>query len=428
MDEQRWVKTSVAHLTGALQGASSLAEFGERFVSGLVPEIGGGVAGFYLLDEKTGRLHQIASYGLSEAATSSNSFNPGEGLVGQCARERQPVTLTSLPPDYLRIASGLGGAAPVQATAFPLSSSNAFLGVLEIASFRSFAAREKAFLEELLPVVALSLEVLQRNLRTQELLGESQEQARQLEAQKEELLTQQQELESQREELKTSEERTRLILDSTAEGIFGVDTEGRISFVNAAACQLLGFSVVEMIDQQSHRLLHHHRSDGSDYPLEQCPMFAAYTHGKTSRIDNEFLWCKDGKGLPVEYGATPIRKGGKLVGAVVSFSDITERRRAEQRLRETERFFRSVLETGARLLDGGGRSRASSAGRMPNARKLFGYTRDELVGQPVEILVPHVSCGPIPRCVSPSIAHPASAGWEPVASSSACARMAPSFP
>jgi len=387
MDEQRWVKTSVAHLTGALQGASSLAEFGERFVSGLVPEMGGGVAGFYLLDEKTGRLHQIASYGLSEAATSSNSFNPGEGLVGQCARERQPVTLTSLPPDYLRIASGLGGAAPVQTTAFPLSSSNAFLGVLEIASFRSFAAREKAFLEELLPVAALSLEVLQRNLRTQELLGESQEQARQLEAQKEELLTQQQELESQREELKTSEERTRLILDSTAEGIFGVDTEGRISFVNAAACQLLGFSVVEMIDQQSHRLLHHHRSDGSDYPLEQCPMFAAYTHGQTSRVENEFLWCKDGKGLPVQYGATPIRKGGKLVGAVISFSDITERRRAEERLQETERFFRSVLELAPDCLmvvD------AEGAIRLVNAQgeKLFGYMREELVGQPIEILVP----------------------------------------
>ena len=387
MDEQRWVKTSVAHLSGALQGASSLAEFGERFVSGLVPEMGGGVAGFYLLDEKTGRLHQIASYGLSEAATSSNSFNPGEGLVGQCAHERQPVTLTSLPPDYLRIASGLGGAAPVQATAFPLSSSNAFLGVLEIASFRSFAAREKAFLEELLPVAALSLEVLQRNLRTQELLGESQEQARQLEAQKEELLTQQQELESQREELKTSEERTRLILDSTAEGIFGVDTEGRISFVNAAACELLGFSVVEMIDQQSHRLLHHHRSDGSDYPLEQCPMFAAYTHGKTSRIDNEFLWCKDGKGLPVEYGATPIRKGGKLVGAVVSFSDITERRRAEERLRGTERFFRGVLELapdGLMVVDEAGVIRLANA----QCEKLFGYTRNELIGQTVEMLVP----------------------------------------
>src|SRR5262249_49771396 len=155
-------------------------------------------------------------YGLTEAAASAASFNLGEGLVGQCARERQPATLTSLPPDYLRIASGLGGAAPVQATAWPLLSKDLLLGVLEVATFHEFSPREKALLDELIPLVAMSLEVLQRNLRTQELLGETQEQARQLEeqteelmAQKEELLTQQQELAAQREELKISEERTR---------------------------------------------------------------------------------------------------------------------------------------------------------------------------------------------------------------------------
>ena len=394
MDEQRWVKSSAGQLTGELQGAASLAEFGQRLLSGLVPLLGGGVAGFYLFDENAGRLQRIASYGLTEAAESKGLFNLGEGLVGQCARERQPVMLTSLPPDYLRIASGLGGAVPVQAMAFPLLSSNTLVGVLEIASFHFFSARERVLLDELLPVVAMSLEVLQRNLRTQELLEETQEQARQLEeqteelvAQKEELLTQQQELATQRQELTVSEERTRLILDSTAEGIFGVDTEGRIGFVNAAACHLLGFVAEEMIGQQSHNLIHHHRPDGSDYPVEECPMFAAYKRGETSRIDNEFLWRKDGTGLPVEYGSTPIQKDGALVGAVISFSDITERKRAEQRLQETERFFRSVLELAPDCLmvvD------AEGAIRLVNAQgeKLFGYTREELVGQPIEMLVP----------------------------------------
>ena len=89
MDEQRWVKASAGQLTGALQGAASLAEFGERFLSGLVPVLGGGVAGFYLFDEKAGRLQRISVYGLTEAAASKDSLNWGEGLVGQCARERQ---------------------------------------------------------------------------------------------------------------------------------------------------------------------------------------------------------------------------------------------------------------------------------------------------------------------------------------------------
>ena len=97
----------------------------------------------------------------------------------------------------------------------------------------------------------------------------------------------QKELTAQREQLKVSEERTRLILESSAEGIFGRDTEGSIGFVNPAACRMLGFTAEELIGQPSHALIHHHRPDGSDYPKEECPMFAAYKHGKASRIDDE---------------------------------------------------------------------------------------------------------------------------------------------
>jgi len=112
----------------------------------------------------------------------------GAGLVGQCAQERRTLTLTNLPADYLRISSGLGQAAPVQATAMPAISADTLLGVLEVASFRPLTAREQALLDELLPVVAMSLEVLQRNLRTGELLEQTREQARQLETQAAELV------------------------------------------------------------------------------------------------------------------------------------------------------------------------------------------------------------------------------------------------
>ena len=112
----------------------------------------------------------------------------GAGLVGQCAQERRTLALANLPPDYLRISSGLGQAAPVQATAMPAMSTDTLLGVLEVASFRPLTAREQALLDELLPVVAMSLEVLQRNLRTEELLGQTREQARQLETQAAELV------------------------------------------------------------------------------------------------------------------------------------------------------------------------------------------------------------------------------------------------
>ncbi len=133
--------------------------------------------------------------------------------------------------------------------------------------------------------------------------------------------------------LRAAEERTRLILDSTAEGIFGVDTEGRITFVNPSCCQMLGFTADELIGQPSHAIIHHHRPDGAEYPKEQCPMYAAYVSGVESRVDNEFLWRKDGSGFPVEYGASPVRKDDKVIGAVISFTDITLRKQAEEELR-----------------------------------------------------------------------------------------------
>ena len=144
MEDQRWVKSNVATLTGGLQGAATLAEFGERLLSGLVPALGGGVAAFYALEPGETRLRRIAHYGLAESAQAQEWIGLGEGLVGQCAREGKPVHLAGLPPDYLRISSGLGGAAPAQAGAWPLASRDALLAVIEVASFRALGARERA--------------------------------------------------------------------------------------------------------------------------------------------------------------------------------------------------------------------------------------------------------------------------------------------
>jgi signal transduction histidine kinase/CheY-like chemotaxis protein len=188
MDEQRWVKANVSRVTGKLQGATSLAGFGQRLLSDLVPMLGGGVAGFYVLDEGASELRRVATYGMADVSDLPTVIRLGEGLVGQCGHERRTLALANLPPGYLRIASGLGQAAPVQATAIPSMSGDALLGVLEVASFRPLSARETALLDELLPVVGMSLEVLQRNLRTEELLGQTQEQARQLETQAAELV------------------------------------------------------------------------------------------------------------------------------------------------------------------------------------------------------------------------------------------------
>ena len=187
MDQQRWVKASVSEITGELQGAHSLAEFGGRLLSSLVPMVGGGVAAFYLFDESRGELHRVSAYGLVETAGSPSSFRIGEGLIGECARGLKVATLTDLPPNYLQIASAVGHAPPAHATALPVLSKDALLGVLEVASLRPFTAKEQALFAEVLPVAGMSLEILQRNLHTQELLGQTQAQADQLATQAEEL-------------------------------------------------------------------------------------------------------------------------------------------------------------------------------------------------------------------------------------------------
>jgi PAS domain S-box-containing protein len=365
--EQRWVKANVAKLSAALQRAGSYPEFGNALLSGLTPALGGGAAGFYLIDKGSGRLRRIATYGLADDHGGEEKWlQPTEGLLGEAIRSRLPARLTGLPAGYLRISSGLGGAAPNCAVAHPLAVQAEVLGAIEFASFRVLTATEEALLSEVLPIAAMSLQVLTRNIATEELLGRTQEQARELEA---------------------SEERSRLILGSTADGIFGTDTQGCITFINPAACQMLGFTPDELLGQPSHATFHYRRPNGTDYPREECPMFAAYTHGTSSRVDNEFLWRKDGTGFPVEYGARPVSKDGVLIGSVVSFTDVTKRRRAEQKLRETEQFFRSVLESapdGLMVVDHKGVIQLANA----QTEKLFGYTRDELVGERVEMLVP----------------------------------------
>jgi two-component system, sensor histidine kinase and response regulator len=167
MDEQRWVKSNAATVTGAVQGAASIAEFGERLLSSLVPILGGGVGAFHLFEPASSELRRLAVYGLVAPAQGPTTLRPGEGLVGQCAVECRPVTLTSLPSGYLRIASSVGEAAPAQATAWPLMSKDVVLGVFEIASFRALNPREQALLDELLPLLGMSLEILQRSEQLQ---------------------------------------------------------------------------------------------------------------------------------------------------------------------------------------------------------------------------------------------------------------------
>ena len=113
------------------------------------------------------------------------------------------------------------------------------------------------------------------------------------------------------------------ILDSIQEGIYGLDREGNTTFVNNAASQLLGWQADELIGRCQHERIHHTKPNGSPYPREDCPIYAAFRDGKVHRITNEVFWRKDGTCLPVEYTSSPLcSDDGELEGAVVVFREL----------------------------------------------------------------------------------------------------------
>ena len=125
-----------------------------------------------------------------------------------------------------------------------------------------------------------------------------------------------------------------LILDAAGEGVYGLDRDGRVTFSNAAATEILGWKLKDVIGQRSHDVHHHSYSDGSNYPRDACPIYAALKDGEVHTVDCEVFWHANGTAVQVEYTSTPILVDGKPDGAVVIFKDISERRRMEQQREE----------------------------------------------------------------------------------------------
>jgi formate hydrogenlyase transcriptional activator len=134
------------------------------------------------------------------------------------------------------------------------------------------------------------------------------------------------------QELREALNLNKLILESAGEGIYGLDAEGRTTFVNQAAEKMTGFSAKEMMGNCQHKLVHHSKLDGQDYPHKECPIYAALHDGKVHKVSNEVFWRKDGTPFPVEYVSTPIRENLKLLGAVVVFRDITQSKQDEEEI------------------------------------------------------------------------------------------------
>jgi HAMP domain-containing protein/CheY-like chemotaxis protein len=206
--EQDWLKTNLAKFTRMMQGQKNLTNVSQMILSELAPVVGAKHGVFYINDASTETpvLRLASTYAFRERKQLNREFHFGEGLVGQAAVEKQRILLTNAPDDYIQINSGLGEAKPLQIIVLPIVFEGQVLAVMELASFTSFTETYQSLLDQLTESIGVVLNTIQANMRTEELLAQSQSLAEELQAQQEELTETNKRLEQQAKSLQASEE------------------------------------------------------------------------------------------------------------------------------------------------------------------------------------------------------------------------------
>ena len=201
--EQYWLKTNLARISGLMQGHRDIATVAELIMDELIPLVGAQHGTFFIVgDTSEGTiLRLIAGYGLRADITAPSHFRLGQSLIGQVAKTRKPILVTDAPPDYVRISSGLGDGAPVNLIVLPVVFEGQVLGVIEAGSFSRFTQVHQDFLEQLVETIGVNVNTIIVNSRTDHLLQESQRLASELQSRTGELQARQEELQDSNAEL-----------------------------------------------------------------------------------------------------------------------------------------------------------------------------------------------------------------------------------
>ena len=188
--EQDWLKTNLAKFTRVLQGQRDLITVSKTVLSELAPLVSAQHGVFYIMEEPAGsetRLKMLSSYAYKERKNIAREWKIGEGLVGQCAYEKQRILLTNVPDDYVQITSGLGEAKPLNIVVLPIIFEGKVKAIIELASFEHYSPIHQTFLDQLAESIGIVLNTIEANMRTEELLKQSQSLANELGSQQEEL-------------------------------------------------------------------------------------------------------------------------------------------------------------------------------------------------------------------------------------------------
>jgi PAS domain S-box-containing protein len=341
---QRRVAADLADLARELQSAEGFSDLVERFFACLAPKLGLGHGAVYLAEGTTTTLRMVGGYALLPDQDAGRAFARGEGLVGQCAVDRRPLLLTDLPEDYVRIGSGLGEGRPRCLALLPVTRKDRVLAVVELALLAPPGDADRALLDGLVPILATSLEILERTMRTALLLVESRQQADRMAKQAATLAEQTAELEAREKAVKATETWFRSIIEIAPAGMLVTDQQGQVIMANPHAERIFGYSPGELDGFALDALMPEIPPEILAAGATQAATGTPTPMGDEAMVETAGL-AKDGARIALELGASALPEidgWGRCV--CVSVRDIGYRKAAEARLAEQRHALQDILD------------------------------------------------------------------------------------
>jgi PAS domain S-box-containing protein len=346
------IKAKLSQISVDLQKATTIEELARTFLSQVASLTGAAYGVFFLMDEQKQLLQAVGGYGWIEEEGKSRQFRIGQGLVGQCAREKKPLGFNNSQGSNIRITWGGGQFDPRAILLMPILEQDKILAVIELGALQPFTPEQRTLLDELLPMVALNLLINQRNVTTQELLAKGQEQIAELGKARKATLNILEDLEVSKKETEATMKKINVMSQAVYDALVMIDGDGKVQFWNEGAVRLFGYSaeeamgtdfhatVVSAEDQEkAHAGLRHFAATG------QGVLFGATV--ETTAVN------RAGLTFPVEVNLSPFQVGEKWF-AVGTVRNITERKQAEKELKEhmeeMERFSRLTIDREGKMI------------------------------------------------------------------------------
>ena len=323
-DEETYVSGLVASISSGLQVAEDFGQLSRTLFSRLAPVMQMALGSFYRYNGGSMSLQLVGAYARQGSADPDERILLGQGLAGECARERRTILIDNPPAGYLRDPAMLVSAPAQAVLLLPVVSNGELLGVIELAALQPIAAKDRSVIESILPVLAMRMEIIARNESTRQLLAATQAQAT--------------ELESQQGRIQTMLAEQSAIFDNAPMGIF-YTAAGRVQRANPAMAKLYGISTEEFKGMDASKL----------YPsMDSYREFGALIGPRLGAGDGIQEEWQQTRGNGEVFDAMIAGKGVKLEGleraAIWIVEDITERKKLEQSMKESEGRLRQILE------------------------------------------------------------------------------------